>query len=196
MIYGYVRVSSKKQCEDRQLVSMDNYHDNIDKVFIEKQSGKNFDRPVYQEMKNVLRQGDEVVVHALDRLGRNKLEMKQEIEWFKEHGITLRVLNVPTTLIDFQGQEWIGDMINNILCEVLASVAENERNEMIVRVKEGLAAKKARGDWDNMGRPFKATPDFEKFLKKQKDGKMTVKECCTALGISRRTWYNRLAGTY
>lgn len=193
MIYGYVRVSSKKQCEDRQLLSMGSYRDKIDRVFVEKQSGKNFDRPIYKEMKSLLQKGDEVVVHALDRLGRNKVEMKQEMEWFKEQGIRLRVLNVPTTLIDFQGQEWVGDMINNILCEVISSVAENERNEMIVRVKEGLVAKRERGDWDDMGRPRIETTDFEKFLEKQKRGEITVTECCKQLGIGRRTWYNRLA---
>ena len=191
MIYGYVRVSSKDQNLARQLETMKSYK-NVDKVFCDKQSGKNFDRVAYQQMKEILVTGDEVIVKSLDRLGRNKEQTKEEIKWFKENGIALRILNLPTSLIDYQGQEWIMDMVNNILIEVLASYAEQERNEIKVRQAEGIAAKKASGNWDDYGRPRKESVDFQKFLKKQKDGELTVAECCEQLGISRATWYNRL----
>ena len=94
-------------------------------------------------------------------------------------------------MVDFQGQAWVGDMLNNILIEVIGAIAEQEREKIRTRQKEGYAAMKARGEWDKMGRP-KANIDntlFEKLAQKQKDGFMTVAECCRKLGISRSTWY-------
>ena len=191
MIYFYARVSSKDQNLARQLEVAKGYK-NVDKVFCDKQSGKNFEREEYQKLKEVVVSGDEVIVKSLDRLGRNKEQTKEEIKWFKENGIALRILNLPTSLIDYQGQEWIMDMVNNILIEVLASYAEQERVEIKQRQMEGIAAKRASGEWDDYGRPRKESPDFKKFLKKQKDGELTVAECCEQLGISRATWYNKL----
>ena len=192
MIYFYARVSTKDQNLARQLEAARAYR-HIDRVFCDKQSGKNFERNEYKNLKSVLMAGDEVVVKSLDRLGRNKEATKEEIKWFKDNGITLRILNLPTSLIDYQGQEWIMDMVNNILIEVLASYAEQERVEIKARQAEGIAAKKLSDSWDEYGRPSKDLPDFEKFLKKQKEGLMTVSECCKELGISRATWYNRVS---
>ena len=191
MIYGYARVSAKEQCLDRQFQALAQYKA-LDKVFSDKQSGKDFAREQYQAMKVALAPGDEIVVKELDRLGRNKEEVKAEIEWFKAHGIAIRILDVPTTLMDFQGQDWIQDLVNNILIEVLGSIAEQERLKIRKRQAEGIAAKKARGDWDNYGRPKKEIVDFQIIREKQKKGEMTVKECCRQLGISKATWYSRL----
>lgn len=191
MVYGYARVSSKEQCLDRQFRALRQYKE-IDRVFADKQSGKDFAREQYRAMREVLQKGDEVVIEEIDRLGRNKDEIKLELEWFKSHGVTIRILDVPTTLIDFQGQDWIRDMVNNILIEVLGSIAEQERLKIRKRQAEGIAAKQLRGEWDDYGRPKKEIPEFEKFLKMQKDGRMTVSECCEELGISRSTWYERV----
>lgn len=193
MIYGYARVSSKDQCLDRQLEAMRNYKP-VDQVFTDKQSGKDFARESYQVLKATVQSGDEIVIEELDRLGRNKEEVKKELEWFKTHGVTIRILDVPTTLIDFQGQDWIRDMVNNILIEVLGSIAEQERLKIRKRQAEGIAAKKARGDWADYGRPQKLLDGFEKLAQKQKDGELTVAQCCKELGISRGTWYNRVKG--
>jgi DNA invertase Pin-like site-specific DNA recombinase len=198
MIYFYGRVSAKDQNLARQLEVAKAYK-NIDRVFCDKQSGKDFDRPAYQELKSVVVPGDEVIVKELDRLGRNKEEIKVEIAWFKEAGVDLRILDVPTTLIDFQGQDWIRDMVNNILIEVLGAVAQQEREKTNRRQKEGIAAmpvvngkKFSTKKGCTYGRkPIDVGDDFEKFLKKQKDGQLTVNECCKALGISRSTWYAR-----
>ena len=115
--YFYGRVSSKEQSLERQLESARKYKD-IDKVFPDKQSGKDFNREKYIEMKKVLARGDEVIVHSLDRLGRNKEAIKEELAWFKENGVIVRILDVPTTLIEYpDGQEWVMDMVNNILIE-------------------------------------------------------------------------------
>ena len=200
MIYFYTRVSTKDQNLARQLEEAKSYKD-VDEVFCDKQSGKTYDRPEYERLKSIVHRGDEVIVKEMDRLGRNKKATKEEIEWFKENGITLRILELPTTLIDFNGQEWIADMINNMLIEVLTTLAEQEVKKIDKRRAEGIAAmpiidgkhfslKKGRA----YGRqPILVGDDFQKFLKKQKDGQMTVAECCVALGISRSTWYNRVA---
>ena len=200
MIYFYARVSSKDQNLDRQLEAAKAYK-NIDRVFPDKQSGKDFDRPEYIKMKSIVKPGDEIIVKELDRLGRDKEGIKEEIRWFKEHGVILRILDVPTTLIDFQGQDWIADMVNNILIEVLGAIAQNEREKTHKRQREGIDAMQvvngkrvsAKKGTTYGRQAISLSDDFEKFLKKQKDGELTVTECCNALGISRRTWYNRVS---
>lgn len=199
MIYFYARVSSKDQNLARQLDVAKAYK-NIDKVFCDKQSGKNFDRAEYISLKETVVKGDEVIIKELDRLGRNKDGIKEEIKWFKEQGVLLRILDVPTTLIDFNGQDWIGEMVNNILIEVMGAMAQQEREKTEKRREEGIAAmpivngkRVSTKTGREYGRPaIKIDDDFEKILKKQKDGELTVAECCKILGISRATWYNRL----
>ena len=193
MVYHYCRVSSADQNLSRQIDELSK-HKKADRVFADKASGKNFDRENYQALKSVVRSGDEVFIKELDRLGRNKEEIKNELKWFKENGVTVRVLDVPTTLIDFRGQDWVQDMINNILIEVLGAVAEQERIKIRKRQAEGIMAKKARGDWDDYGRPEKAIDMkvFSELHEKNKKGEMTVTECCKELGISRTLWYSRL----
>ena len=200
MRYFYARISFKDQNLARQLETAKAYKD-IDEVFCDKQSGKNFDRAEYIRLKATVVPGDEVVIKELDRLGRDKEGIKEEIRWFKEHGVILRILDVPTTLIDFQGQDWIADMVNNILIEVLGAIAQNEREKIRQRQREGIDAmevvdgKKVSAKTGRAyGRQTKVDDaDFEKFLKKQKDGTMTISECCKELGICRATWYNRVA---
>ncbi len=200
MIYFYARVSTKDQNLARQIEEAKAYK-NVDEVFCDKQSGKNFDRVEYKRLKSIVQKGDEVIIKEMDRLGRNKDATKDEIKWFKENGVILRILELPTTLIDFNGQEWIADMINNMLIEVLTSIAEQELKKITKRREEGIAAmpivngkKVSTKTGRAIGRQvIDLTDDFQNFLKKQKDGKITVKECCEQLGISRATWYNRVA---
>lgn len=200
MIYFYTRVSTKEQNLARQLEEAKVYK-NVDEVFCDKQSGKTYNRPEYERLKSIVKKGDEVIVKEMDRLGRNKRATKEEIEWFKEQGITLRILEIPTTLIDFNGQEWIADMINNMLIEVLATMAEQEVKKIDRRRAEGIAAmpiingkKVSTKTGRNYGRPsVEVADDFEKFLEKQKRGEISVKDCCNHLKISRSTWYNRVA---
>lgn len=199
MIYFYARVSSKDQNLARQLDVAKGYK-NVDKVFCDKQSGKNFERKEYISLKETVVAGDEVIIKELDRLGRNKDGIKEEIKWFKEQGVILRILDVPTTLIDFNGQDWIGDMVNNILIEVMGAMAQQEREKTEKRREEGIAAmpvingkRVSTKTGNEYGRPaIKVNDDFQKILKKQKDGELSVAECCKQLGISRATWYNKL----
>lgn len=200
MIYFYARVSSKEQNLARQLARSEEYK-KPDRIFCEKKSAESFDRPSYQEMRGMLVKGDEIVVTELDRLSRNKDELKEEIRWYKTKGVVLRVLDLSTTLQDFNGMDWVGEMINNLLIEVISSFAEQERTKIKKRQREGIDAmpivngkrvsvKTGRA----YGRPSAVSDaEFEKFFKKQKDGAMTVSECCRELGISRVTWYNRVA---
>lgn len=200
MIYFYTRVSTKDQNLARQLEEAKSYKD-VDEVFCDKQSGKTYDRPEYERLKSIVREGDEVIVKEMDRLGRNKAATKDEIKWFKDNGITLRILELPTTLIDFNGQEWIAEMINNMLIEVLTTIAEQEVKKIDRRRAEGIAAmpivngkKVSTKTGRTYGRqPLEIKDDFEKFLEKQKRGEISVKDCCKALNISRGTWYNRVS---
>ena len=199
MIYFYARVSTKGQNTDRQLEAARNYP-NVDEIFVDKQSGKNFKRPEYERMKSKVVKGDEVVVKEMDRLGRNKEGLVEELKWFKERGVIVRILNVPTTLVEFPtGQEWVLEMVNNILIEVMSTIAQQELEKITLRRDEGIAAmpvingkKFSTKKGSFYGRkPVDLGGDFEKFLKKQKDGLMTVDECCKMLGIGRSTWYAR-----
>ena len=195
--YFYGRVSSKDQNLARQLESARKYKD-IDRVFTDKQSGKTFDREKYIEMKGVLEKGDEVVVHSLDRLGRDKEAIKEELAWFKDHGVVVRILDVPTTLIEYPvGQEWVMDMVNNILIEVLGSFAEQERENIRKRQAEGIAAmpvdehgrkvsaKTGRG----FGRQEKRPDNFVEVYSRQQRGELTVKQACGMVGVGRTRWY-------
>ena len=146
MIYGYMRVSTKAQNLNRQKDALLEFGVEKDNIFADKESGKNFDREKYQEMKSMLKRNDVLVIKELDRLGRNKKMVKEELEYFKNNGIRVKILNIPTTLIDFpEGQEWIMDMINNILLEVMSSIDEEERRKIKTRQAEGIAAAKAGG---------------------------------------------------
>ena len=195
--YFYGRVSSKDQNLDRQLESARKYK-NVDHVFTDKQSGKNMDRDGYQEMKSVLERGDEVVIHALDRLGRNKDAIKEELAWFKEHRVIVRILNVPTTLIEYpEGQEWVMDMVNNILIEVLGAFAEQERENIRKRQAEGIEAmpvdengrKVSKKTGRGFGRQEKRPENFKEVYARQQRGELTLKEAMAEVGVGRTRWY-------
>ena len=195
--YFYGRISSKDQNLARQLESARRYKD-IDRVFKDKQSGKDFNREEYLEMKAVLEKGDEVIVHSLDRLGRNKEGIKEELAWFKEKGIIVRILDVPTTMIEYpEGQEWLMDMVNNILIEVLGAFAEQERENIRKRQREGIDAmpvdqngrriskKTGRG----FGRQEKHPDNFAEVYARQQKGELKLQEAMSMVGVGRTRWY-------
>ena len=198
MIYAYLRVSTREQNLERQIIAVKEYCADLlnENIYSDKQSGKNFDRTEYLNLKAKLQPGDELIIKELDRLGRNKEEVKKELSWFKENKILVRILNVPTTLMDFNGQEWILDMINNVLIEVMGAVAEQEREKILERQKEGIAAmpvvdgkKTSTKTGRPMGNPGKDLKDFPNFFEKTKNGELSVSESCRQLGISRTHWY-------
>lgn len=202
MKYFLGRVSSKEQNLARQLkIAREKFNIPDENVYCDKITGSSFDRPRYNALKEVVRPGDEVIVKEFDRFGRNKDEMKRELEWFKQHGVIVRILDIPTTLIDFKDQTWVLEMVNNILIEVLGAVAEQERKKTKQRQAEGIAAmpvvdgRKVSAKTGNaFGRPKTQvdSAEVQKLAQKQKDGLITVEDCCRELGISRSTWYDRV----
>lgn len=203
MIYAYLRVSTKEQNLERQLIAVKEYRAELlgENIYSDKQTGKNFNRPAYEALKKKLRPGDELIIKELDRLGRNKKMIKEELEWFRKNKIIVRILNLPTTLIDFQGQEWIFDMVNNILVEVMTSIAEEEVTKREMRQREGLAAMPVVGGKKvslktgrPIGNPGKDLTEFPKIFEKTKKGDLTVTEGCKLLGISRAHWYRLCKG--
>lgn len=190
MIYGYARVSSKEQNLDRQLIELKRYV-NEQNILVDKASGKDINRPSYQALKGALglRTGDTLYITSLDRLSRNKMDIKKEIQWFNDNGVILKVLDLPTSLIEVpQGQEWIRDMINNILVEVLASMAEQERFNIRSRQRAGIDAAKAKGK--HLGRPKSIVPDnFTAVYERWKHGDITAMVAMRELNITSGTFY-------
>ena len=195
-IFGYARVSSSGQKLDRQLVELEKYV-LPENIVVDKISGKNLDRPGYQALKGALglRKGDVLVIHSLDRLSRNKSDIYSELKWFQENDIRLKVLDLPTTLADMpENQQWIAEMINNILIEVMASFAEHERIVIRKRQKEGIEA--ARKNGKHLGRPPIDIPDsFPEIYQQWKQEKITVKKAAQKLNISSSSFY-RIAKKY
>lgn len=188
--YGYARVSTREQNLDRQLKALTDFGVEERDIVTDKESGKSFEREGYLMLKNhLLREGDTLVVMSLDRLSRKKAHIKTELEYFKEHRIRVKILDIPTTLIDLpEEQDWIFDMINNILIEVLASIAEQERLRTLQRQAQGIAAAKEKGK--HLGRPRIQFPDgWDDIYGKWKHGEMTAKEAMTRTNLKRSTFY-------
>lgn len=186
----YARVSSKEQNLDRQLATFAAMGAQEREIIADKESGKNLDRQGYAALKAaLLRRGDTLVVKSLDRLSRSKADIKNELQYFKDNGIRLKVLDLPTTLADFPaGQEWVFDMVNNILIEVLASIAQQERETIHQRQAEGIAAAKARGK--HLGRPRAEKPDnWDETIAQWKAGDITAVEAMRRTGLKRSTFY-------
>lgn len=189
-IYGYARVSSKEQNEDRQLEALINSGVAEQNIIIDKCSGKDTEREGYQYLKRqILRNGDMLVIKELDRLSRNKSDIKKELEYFKNMGVRVKILDIPTTLADFpEEQMWIMEMINSILIEVMGSIAENERNKIRSRQREGIESAKKKNI--RFGRPPKPLPDnWRDVLKEVRNGNKKPIEAIKELGISRSCYY-------
>lgn len=190
MLYGYMRVSTKEQNLDRQMKSLVDFGVPVENIKSDKESGKDFNRENYQLLRNeILRKGDTLVIKELDRLGRNKDMLKKELDYFKSKGIRVKILNIPTTLMDIdEGQEWIIDMINNIIIEVLGAVAEEERNKIRSRQAEGITAAKEKGI--KFGRPSVEYPkEFIPTYRQWKEGNLKAVEAMRLLGLKKTTFY-------
>lgn len=175
-VMGYARVSTKEQNLDRQLIELKKYVPE-ENIIIDKASGRDLQREGYQALKGVfgLRNGDTLYITSLDRLSRDKEDIKKELEWYQSKGIRLKILDLPTSMIEIpDGQKWILDMIQNILIEVLASIAEQERVMIKKRQREGIEAAKSKGK--HMGRPKLEMPeDFPAVYDMWKCGALTAK---------------------
>lgn len=191
MIYGYIRVSTREQNEDRQLIALREMAVPEANLFIDKQSGKDFDRPQYQKLLRKLKKGDLLYIKSIDRLGRNYEEiLKQWRILTKETGIDIVVLDMP--LLDTRrGKDLMGTFLSDIVLQVLSFVAENERANIRQRQAEGIAAAKARGV--KFGRPKKQLPvDFDKIVREWKEKRLSLAEVLQRCGMSEATFYRRL----
>lgn len=207
MTYGYVRVSSENQVLDRQIKALIDYGVPSENIIREKESGKKFnDRPVYNSLLGLdgsvarLRKFDTLVVKELDRLGRNKEQIKEQLKILRDMGVRVKVLDIPTTLMDLpEGSEWVINMVTNILIEVLGTIAEQERIKINTRQREGIDAmpvgddgvkfstKDGRGKY---GRPkLKVPEEFAKYYEMTREGILTNSEAMKILGIKRSTFY-------
>ena len=191
--YFSARVSSKDQNLARQLAEAEQYGIPKENVFCDKITGRKKDRPEYDRMKSLLQKGDEVYFKELDRIGRAKHLIKEELEWFKEQGVIVRVLDVPTTLMELpKGQEWVFEMVNNILIEVLGTIAEQEWKKTKQRREEGIAAMpvvNGKRVSSKTGRGF-GRAEIEVDVDLQPGENVT--EACQRLGISRSTYYRKV----
>lgn len=192
--YFFARVSSKDQNLARQLALAESLGIPRENVFCDKITGRKKERPEYDRGKALLVKGDEAYFDELDRVGRDKTLIKEELEWFKERGVIVRVMDVPTTLVEFPvGQEWVMEMVNNILIEVLGTIAEQEWKKIKKRREEGIAAmpvdENGRKISSRTGRGFgRAEKNVDLELR---DGE-SVASACRRMGISRQTYYRKI----
>ena len=188
--YYYARVSTKEQNLDRQIAAFVALGAEEREIITDKESGKSLDHPGYQALRNViLRRGDTLVVKSLDRLSRSKTDIRNELQYFKDQGIRLKVIDLPTTMMDLpEGQSWVFEMVNNILIEVMGTIAEQERATIKQRQAEGIAAAKARGK--KFGRPAMKKPEnWDQVYGAWKRDEITARKAIEMLGMKTSSFY-------
>ena len=192
-IYYYARVSTTEQNLDRQLDIFHSLGAEDRDIITDKQSGKDLNRPGYTALKTtILRPGDTLIIKSLDRLSRSKLDIKNELQYFKDNNIRIKIIDLPTTMLDLpEEQSWVVDMVNNILIEVLSSIAEQEYHSIHKRQSEGIAAAKAKGK--HLGRPKLIKPEnWDSVISEYNESRITVKEAMTRLNLKRSSFYKLL----
>ena len=190
IIYGYARVSAKDQNEARQLIALKTFGICQTRIFLDKQSGRDFQRPQYQRLLKRLKKGDTLVVKSIDRLGRNYNEIIEQWRILtKEKQADVVVLDMP--LLDTRrGKDLTGTLIADIVLQLLSYVAQTEREFIHQRQAEGIAAAKARGV--KFGRPPAVLPEnFYAVHKKWRDKKITLRQAAKACGMPEGTFYAR-----
>lgn len=190
-VYGYVRVSSVDQNEDRQMIEMRRMGVPEGNIFMDKQSGKNFDRPNYKRLVRRLKEGDLLNILSIDRLGRNYEEIQNQWRILtKEKGVDIVVIDMP--LLDTrQGKDLMGTFIADLVLQILSFVAQSEREKIRERQKQGIAAAKARGV--RFGRPEKELPkEFPRLVKEWENKRLSLPELLKLCGFSEATFYRRL----
>lgn len=197
---GYHRTSTKEQHLDRGIKEIEEYCQNnnlpLKKIYYDQSTGRNFDRTRYIVMKeDVLDPEDVLIVTELDRLGRDKEATLKELRYFKDHNIRVMVLELPTTLIDLSIMEnsmakMMMETINNMMIELYASIAQAEYEKRKKRQKEGIEAKKDRGEWGDYGRPRKLSlAAFGERFEDVLNGKIKPYELMKEMGLKEATFY-------
>ena len=189
--YGYIRVSSADQNEDRQALAMSKLNIPPAQIFTDKLSGKDFNRPAYQSLVKKLKSGDLLYIKSIDRLGRNYNEIQNQWRILtKEKGVDIAVIDMP--LLDTRnGKDLVGTFLADIVLQILSFVAHSERENIRKRQAEGIAAAKARGV--RFGRPNKKPPEnFAVLVERWERGKMRLSELLEQAGMKEATFYRRL----
>jgi len=189
--YGYVRVSSADQNEDRQMIEMERAGVPPGNIFIDKQSGKNFDRPNYKRLVRRLKDGDLLYILSIDRLGRNYEEIQNQWRILtKDKGVDIVVIDMP--LLDTrQGKDLMGTFIADLVLQILSFVAQSEREKIKERQEQGIAAAKARGV--RFGRPEKEVPDdFVHMVGLWEKKELPLPELLQRCDMSEATFYRKL----
>lgn len=190
-MYGYARVSSLEQNEERQMIALKKAGVSASCIFMDKQSGKDFHRVNYEKLVSMLQKGDLLYILSIDRLGRNYVEIQNQWRMLtKEIGIDICVLDMP--LLDTRkGKDLMGAFIADLVLQILSFVAENERENIRKRQEQGIAAAKNRGV--RFGRPESKVPnDFKNLVKAWERGHINLNEVIEKCQISRSTFYRRL----
>ena len=202
--YGYERVSTQLQQLERQEIAIKQFRPDIPEanIFRDKFTGKTFDRPQYNAMKIILEHitkandGNEmieVVVEELDRLGRDSEGIKKELQWFKEHNICVRILEIPTTLIDIKKENvWVMDLINQILIEVYSAMAQQELEKRAKRQAEGIAVAKEKGVKFGRRAIEVDESEFNVVYELWKSGEITAVAAMKRLKLKPNTFYRRV----
>ena len=191
--YGYIRVSSTDQCEDRQRIALQEVGVPDTNIYLDKQSGKDFNRPAYRRLIRKVKKDDLLYIKSIDRLGRNYEEILRQWQILtKEKGIDIIVLDMP--LLDTRrGKDLMGTFLSDIVLQVLSFVAENERASIKQRQAEGIAAAKARGL--KFGRPPRPLPDnFDEVCRDWRDKKITLRQAAAACQMPIGTFYDHATG--
>ncbi len=190
-VFGYVRVSSQEQNEDRQLISMEQAGVPNNNIYIDKQSGKDFNRPNYKRLMKKLRSGDTLFIKSIDRLGRNYEEILNQWRIItKEKSVDVVVIDMP--LLDTRHEKnLLGTFISDIVLQLLSYVSETERTNIKQRQAEGIAAAKKRGV--KFGRPIKEMPpNFGELIIQWEKKELTMQEILKTYDMSESTFYRRM----
>lgn len=190
-VYGYVRVSSADQHEDRQLAALREKAVPAKNIYVDKQSGKDFDRPQYRRLTRRLRAGDLIYIPSIDRLGRNYAEIQRQWRFLtQEIGVDICVMDMP--LLDTRnGKDLLGAFIADLVLQILSFVAQSERESIRRRQLEGITAAKARGV--RFGRPRIPLPaDFEAIVQAWEDKQISFQQVLNRCSMGKATFYRRL----
>lgn len=190
--YGYIRVSTKEQNLGRQYEALRPYVTDDDKIYSDKASGKDMEREGFKYMLRAMNEGDTLYIKSLDRLGRNKQQIKDHLERFKRKGIRVKVIDIPTTMQDLpEGNEWVIEMINNIIIEVYTSIAQQERETILQRQSEGIAIAKKEGK--HLGRPALELPgEWHSLYKQWKAGSIRSVDFMDKVKMKKATFYKKI----
>ena len=199
-VYGYHRTSTKEQHLDRGIQEITQFckenHYKLEKIYTDQQTGKNFSRPRYTVLRDdILREGDILIITEVDRLGRNKKDTVEELRILANRNIRVMILEIPTTLQDLSKMDnamakMILETVNHMLIELYAAMAQAEIEKKEKRQREGIEQMKARGEWDNYGRPRVQKPkNWDEVIKRWQAGEITAVEAMRLTGMKKSSFY-------